>query len=101
MGSGVGIKIAGRWQDWLFDSAFTIGAVALASLVHFALGNEFSGRTPFLVAMLAVLISATRGGFGQGIFATVLSLVLEITLWGDWRWLLPTFDAYNFIEILF
>src|SRR5262249_50076852 len=96
-----GIKVAGRWQNLLFDSAFTIGAVALASLVHFILGDEFTGRTPFLVSMLAVLVSATRGGFGQGLFATVLSLLLEIALWGEWSWLLPTFNSYNFIEIVF
>jgi PAS domain S-box-containing protein len=96
----VGIQISGRWQSWLFDSAFTIGAVALASLVHFALGEQFTGHTPFLVSMLAVLVSATRGGFFQGLLATFLSLILEISLWGDWRWLLPNMDSYRFIEIM-
>lgn len=96
---GVGIHISGRWQSWLFDSAFTIGAVALASLVHFALGDQFTGRTPFLVSMLAVLVSATRGGLFQGIFATFLSLFLEISLWGEWQWLLPDLGSYHFIEI--
>jgi PAS domain S-box-containing protein len=77
-----------------------IGAVALASLVHFVLGEEFSGRAPFLVSMLAVLVSATRGGLLQGIFATILSLLLEIFLWGEWQWLLPNIDPFHFIEIL-
>jgi len=85
----------------LFDSAFTIGAVALASLVHFALGEEFTGRAPFLVSMLAVLISAARGGLLQGIFATILSLILEIAVWGDAQWFVPEFDPYHFIEIVF
>jgi PAS domain S-box-containing protein len=51
--------------------------------------------------LLAVLVSATRGGLWQGLFATILSLVLEISLWGDWRWLLPYVDSYGFVEIVF
>ena len=88
-----------RWQGRLFDSAFTIGAVALASLVHFALGTQFSGQIPLLVSMLAVLISATRGGLVQGIFATFLSLTIELSLWGEWRWLVPTMNSHHFIEV--
>lgn len=90
-----------RWQDWMLDSAFTIGAVALAALAHVALGDRFAGSAPFLIAMLAVLVSATRGGLAQGIFATLLSLMLEILLWGNWRWLLPQLDLPNFISTLF
>jgi PAS domain S-box-containing protein len=51
--------------------------------------------------MLAVLISATRGGLWQGLFATILSLLLEVALWGDWRWFLPYYGTYRFIEIFF
>jgi len=101
MRRGVRINFSGRWQKLLFDSAFTIGAVALASLVRFAVGEEFAEHAPFLVSMLAVLISATRGGLFQGIFATILSLILEITLWGDIQWLVPEADPSHFIEILF
>ena len=97
----MGIYSSGRWQRRLFDSAYTIGAVALASSVHFALGNQFIGHTPYLISMLAVLISATRGGLFQGIFATLLSFALEISLWGEWGWLRPTLDSYHFIETFF
>jgi PAS domain S-box-containing protein len=96
----VGIKILERWQSSVFDSAFTIGAVALGSLVHFALGEQFAGRTPFLVSMLAVLVSATRGGFAQGIFATVLILLVELSVWGEWQWLIPDFSTHHFVEIV-
>ena len=51
--------------------------------------------------MLAVLISATRGGVVQGVFATFLSLALEISLWGNWAWLSPSLDSGHFIEIFF
>ena len=100
MGPGVGIFSTERWQEKLFDSAFTIGAVALASLVHFVLGEQFTGHIPYLVALLAVLVRATRGGLSQGIFAILLTLVIELSLWGDWRWLLPNVYPQRFIEIL-
>ena len=41
-----------------------------------------------------------RGGFAQGLFATILSLALEISLWGEWRWFLPSTNPRIFVEIL-
>jgi hypothetical protein len=94
----VGIRFAERWQKGVFDSAFTIGAVALASLIHFALGEQFAGRTPFLVSILAVMVSAMRGGLVQGLLATALSLGVEITVWGEWAWLRPDLGSSHFTE---
>jgi PAS domain S-box-containing protein len=51
--------------------------------------------------MLAVMVSATRGGFLQGLFATFLSLVIEISLWGDWAWFIPAVDSYHSVELFF
>lgn len=101
IGLVVGIDSSKRWQRWAIDSAYTIGAVALASLAHFVFGAEYTGRTPFLVSMLAVLISATRGGFWQGVFATLLSLGVEIAVWGEWSWLVPADGNYRLVEIGF
>jgi len=94
----VGIRFTERWQKGVFDSAFTIGAVALASLIHFALGEQFAGRTPFLVSILAVMISAMRGGLVQGLLATALSLGIEIAVWGEWAWLRPDLGSSHFTE---
>jgi PAS domain S-box-containing protein len=91
----------GRWQDTLFDTAFTIGAVALASLAHLALGAQNTGHTSYMAAVLAVLISATRGGLLQGLFATLLCLALELWLLGDRQWLLPGADSIHALDIFF
>ncbi len=99
MGLVVGTNVALRWLKWLFDSVFTIGAVAVISMAHLTLDVQFVGQTTFLLSLLAVMISATRGGFMQGVFATFLSLALEIFLWGDWRWLVPSTTSPHFLEL--
>ena len=98
---GMGTQVAGHGQRWLLDSAFTIGVVGIAALVHFALGKQFLGHTPYLISLLAVLASATRGGLYQGIFAALLSLAIELLLWGEWQWLIPNLASTEFIETLF
>ncbi len=96
----MGISFSERWQKGVFDSSFTIGAVALASLIHFALGEQFTGRTPFLVSILAVMVGALRGGLVQGLFATTLSLAIEIMVWGEWGWLRPDLGSSHFTETI-
>ena len=91
----------GRWQSKLFDSAYTIGAVALASLIHFAFDQQYVGHTPYLISMLAVLISAVRGGLIQGLLATLLSLALEFFVWGGWQELRSGLNTYHAAETLF
>lgn len=94
----MGIRFSEQWQKGVLDSAFTIGAVALASLTHFALAEQFAGRIPFLIALLAVMVAAMRGGLVQGLFATGLSLGLESSVWGEWGWFRPDLGSSHLIE---
>ena len=65
--------------------------VALAAAVHTALEPVFREVPPLLILMLAVILSSWYGGFGPGLLAIVLSLLI-----GDYLFLEPKFSILEY-----
>jgi two-component system, LuxR family, sensor kinase FixL len=59
--------------------------IALAALARFALASVLSGEASYLFFFPAVLIASAVGGWGPGVFATFLGLLLGLLFVGDYR----------------
>lgn len=97
---GTYIRLSKRWQGVIVDGIWTIAIVAGAVTIHWALGEQFSRSASYLLYLLAVLASSLRGGLLQGIFATVLALILSTSILGKWQWLIPSMESVYFFEVL-
>lgn len=97
---GVQIDLTKRWQRAVVDSLLTIAIVTIVVMFHSAFDGQFSRSAAYLFYLFAVLASSLRGGLVQGIFATFLTLFLDITLFGEWHWLIPSMESVHFFEIL-
>jgi len=64
-------------------------AIALALAVRFALSSLLTAETSYLLFLPAILIGSAFGGWGPGIFATVLGLVLGLLFFADIRSISP------------
>ena len=64
-------------------------AIALALAVRFALSSLLTAETSYLFFLPAILIGSAFGGWGPGIFATVLGLVLGLFFFADIRSISP------------
>lgn len=60
-----------RLKHYLFAALI----VAIISLIKLFLGS-FTQTAPFLLFVLAIILSAWRGGFGPGLFATISTIVI-------------------------
>jgi PAS domain S-box-containing protein len=73
-------RTIGVSRHWLNDTPRQYGlaliAVTAAALVRFGLDNAFGFSDSFVVFYPAILIVALLAGFGPGLFATLLSMVL-------------------------
>ena len=79
--------------------SIAIAAVAVATLIRFALGPLVGTGAPFTIYLLAVVVTASYGGFGPGLVAALLGLIL-----GDLLFVSPagvmTLDSVGVIRIV-
>ncbi len=78
----------GTTPNWLCTPArrygFAIAAVAAATLVRFSLVIVLGSLPPFALFFLTIIVVALLGGFGPGVFATVLSAAsIAYFFWGS------------------
>ncbi|HEY9298944.1 MAG TPA: PAS domain S-box protein, partial [Phormidium sp.] len=66
------------WHGWRYGIA--VLAVALATAIKFLLLHLFAIESPFLVMLVAVMVSALYGGMRAGVLATVLSALISYYL---------------------
>lgn len=97
---GVNINLNRQLQKVIVASTLTAILVAVVLLLHFALGDPLSSSASYLLYLLAVLISSLRGGWVQGVFATLLALILNTAIFGEWHWLMPSLESVYFFEVL-
>jgi two-component system, LuxR family, sensor kinase FixL len=69
-------------------------AIAVALVIRIALASVLSGEASYLFFFPAVLIASSVGGWGPGVFATFLGLVVGLFLVTDYR-LLSNADIVN------
>jgi len=68
------IGISAKWlQSWPRRYGFAIVMVAVATLVRYGLNAALGPFPPFVIFLPAVIVAAVLGGFGPGVFATLLS----------------------------
>lgn len=68
-------------RSWLWRYALAVVAVAGACLARASLSGSLGDRSPFQTFVLAALLSAIAGGFGPGLFATLLGGVVVAYLY--------------------
>ena len=72
------------FRHWTVRYGLAVLSVFLALFLKILLATLVQLETPFLLFFAAVLITAWRGGFGPGIFATILAVLL-----GDYFFIEP------------
>ena len=60
-------------------------AVAVALLIRVALASVLAGEASYLFFFPAILIASAFGGWGPGVFSTILGLLLALFLVSDFR----------------
>ena len=65
-----------RRAPW--DYGLTAVAVAIAALLHYGFESVLGGQAGYLFFIPAVLIGSAIGGWGPGIFATVLGILIGV-----------------------
>ncbi len=60
-------------------------AIAMALAVRLALGSVLGGQASYLLFLPAILIASALGGWGPGLFATILGLLLGLFFIADFR----------------
>ncbi len=68
-------------------------SVGVAASVHLALEPIFREVTPLLILMLGVILTSWFGGFGPGLLAIVLSLLI-----GDYLFMEPRYSILRYSE---
>ena len=76
---------APAWRGSLKPYGIAIVAVALGLAVKLMLHSVLSGEASYLLFIPAVLIASAFGGWGPGLFATVLGLVLGLNFVAEIR----------------
>ena len=65
--------------------AVAIIAIAVALAVRVALASVLSGEASYLFFFPAILVASAFGGWGPGVFATLIGLLLGLFFIGDYR----------------
>ena len=89
---------AARWTRRRVAEQYGAAAIAIvvAAIVRAALTTVLSGEASYLFFFPAVLIASAVGGWGPGVFATILGLLLGLFFVTDYR-ALSTADIVNAI----
>ncbi len=89
------------WVVAAVPYGIAILAVAVALGIRLALESILSGQAPYIFFMLATLIAAAFGGWGPGVLATILGLVLALASLAHHRTLvgIDIFDACGFAMV--
>ena len=82
-----GLKIP-AWRTLAQHYGIAILAIAAALAIRLALESMLAGSASYIFYMPAVLIASALGGWGPGIFATTLGLVIGVFFVADVRVLL-------------
>jgi two-component system sensor kinase FixL len=77
-----------------------LAAVALALAVRLALASSLGDQAAYLFFLPAILIGSGLGGWGPGVFATVLGLLIGLFFIADFRSLSPADLIYAFVFAL-
>ena len=64
------------WRRIAEQYGIALIAIVIAAIVRVALSSVLSGEASYLFFFPAVLIASAIGGWGPGIFATILGLLL-------------------------
>jgi two-component system, LuxR family, sensor kinase FixL len=73
------------WRAMVEQYGIAIIAIAVALAVRIALASVLSGEASYLFFFPAILIASSFGGWGPGILATFLGLLLGLFLVTDYR----------------
>jgi two-component system sensor kinase FixL len=84
------------WRRIAEQYGIALIAIVVAAIVRVALLSVLSGEASYLFFFPAVLIASAVGGWGPGVFATVLGLLLALFFITDYR-VLSSADIVNAI----
>ena len=82
------------WRGIVVAYGVALLAIALALALRWALASILAGEASYLFFLPAVLIASALGGWGPGLFATVIGLLLGLLFIADFRALTPP-DVVN------
>jgi two-component system sensor kinase FixL len=74
--------------------AVALVAIALALAIRLALGSALTGDASYLFFLPAILVASAFGGWGPGLFATLIGLLIGLFLIADYR-ALSSADVIN------
>jgi two-component system, LuxR family, sensor kinase FixL len=79
-----GLKVP-AWRGLATQYGFAVLAIAAALAIRLGLESILAGSASYIFFMPAVLIASALGGWGPGIFATILGLVIGMFFVADVR----------------
>jgi two-component system, LuxR family, sensor kinase FixL len=99
--SSLGQAIAGwPWRGFVERYGIAVIGIALALGFRTALASVFEGAATYLFYVPAILVASALGGWGPGVFATFLGLLMGLFFVADYRALTAADIVNAFVFVL-